>query len=502
MVLQITYLPVEGLKPYENNPRKNKKGVEIVKKSIQAFGFKNPIIIDKNNVIIAGHTRLEAAKLLNLSEVPVIYAEDLTPEQVNAFRIMDNKSQEYSEWNNDLLKKELENLKALNFDLELTGFKEAELNKLVPDNLEEGELPDPEKPKYDVNKGDIYQLGEHRLFCGDCTIKDNVDKLMNGQKADMVFTDPPYGMKKENEGITNDNLNYEDLLEFNKKWIPLSFEYLKENNSWYCWGTDEPLMDIYSTILKPLIKSNKATFRNLITWNKGNGQGQLSENYRMYAIADEKCLFVMTGVQGFSTNADNYYKGWEPIRKYLEEERKKAGWDIPSMKRAVGHSDLYRDHWTGKSQWTFPTEEVYKNLQKASGYNSFKKEYDEIKKEYDEIKKEYYSTRAYFNNIHDNMNNIWNFPRDLKNEHATPKPLELCKRGILTSSRTNEIVLDIFGGSGSTLIACEQTNRKCYMMELDEKYCSVIIERFINLVGDKEVYKIKEDGTKEHISKR
>jgi DNA modification methylase len=356
------------------------------------------------------------------------------------------------------------------------------------EEVKEDDYEEPEDLETTVVLGDVYQLGEHRLMCGDSTKIEDVEKLMNGEKADMVFTDPPYGMKKENEGVINDNLNYDDLLEFNKEWIPLSFMMLKDVGSWYCWGTDEPLMDIYSEIIKPYIKDNKATFRNLITWDKGNGQGQLSEEFRMYPIADEKCLFIMMGVQGFNTNADNYYEAWESIRSYLDGEKRKMGWTDKWIAEQMGIDP--RLHWFGKSQWDLPTEEKYKQLQKLANDSAFKKEYSEIKKEYSEIKKEYYATRAYFNNTHDNMNNVWHFERDRDNDHATPKPIALCSRAIKSSSRDEEMVLDLFGGSGSTLIACEQTNRKCYMMEIDPYYCQVIIDRWEKFTG-KEAIKLE-----------
>lgn len=320
-------------------------------------------------------------------------------------------------------------------------------------------------------------------------------------KADLVFTDPPYGMKKENEGVLNDNLNFDDLLEFNEKWIPLTFEALKENGSWYCWGIDEPLMDIYSNILRPMKKENKITFRNLITWNKGNGQGQMSEEFRMYAIADEKCLFVMKGVQGFNTNADNYFEGFEPIRCYFEKLIKTLQESDEKIAKALGYKDGRTvNHWWNKSQWTFIPEENYDKLKKYAvtkpediRLNFFEgfKEYEEIKKEYEEIKKEWYSTRATFNNTHENMNNVWHFLRtsveekQLTGGHATPKPLALCARAIKSSSNEGDTVLDVFGGSGSTLIACEQLNRKACLMELDPKYCDVIIKRWETLTGKK-----------------
>ena len=289
-------------------------------------------------------------------------------------------------------------------------------------------------------------------------------------------------MKKEKDGVINDNLNFDALLEFNKKWIPITFENLKANGSWYCWGIDEPLMDIYSNILKPMIKNQKITFRNLITWDKNNAQGQKSELLRSYAVADEKCLFVMRGVQGFNNNSDNYFNGFEPIRQYLVNEWKKIS-DKNNWDELLGN--YMGKHYFTKSQWILPTEENYKKLQNLG------REYGAFKREYEDIKREYYSTRAYFDNTHDNMNNVWSFDRTSAQErkltgaHATPKPIALCARAIKSSSRESEIVLDVFGGSGSTLIACEQLNRKCYMMELDPHYCDVIINRWETLTGDK-----------------
>lgn len=498
--MQIEYKRLEDIIPYAANPRKNDDAVEYVARSISEFGFKVPIIIDKDGVIIAGHTRYKAAKYLGMNEVPVICADDLTEEQVKAFRLADNKVAEMAEWDPDLLDLELDELK-LDFDMSLFGFDlSVESNTGTSIEVEIPEVPD--VPESQI--GDIYQLGNHRLMCGDSTNPDDVANLMNGIKADLVFTDPPYGMKKE--GVTNDNLNDNDLLEFNKKWIPLSFDNLKENGSWYCWGMDEPLMDIYSIILKPMINKNKITFRNLLTWDKGDaGAGGVSfmgkDGLRSYPISDEKCLFVMCGVQGFNNNKDNYFEDYEPIRSYLETEAKKIGLDEKKVKEICGVG-MY-SHWFTKSQWAFLKEEYYKKIQDyciENNLNAFgvefgeiKKQYDEIKKQYDEIKKEWYESRSYFDNTHDNMKTVWNYTRVRGKEregtggHTTPKPIALCSRAIKSSSRENEVVLDLFGGSGSTLIACEQENRKCYMMEYEPKWVDVIIQRWENFTGKKAI---------------
>ena len=259
--------------------------------------------------------------------------------------------------------------------------------------------------------------------------------------------------------------------------------------SWYCWGIDEPLMDIYSEIIKPYQRNQKCTFRNLITWDKGHGQSQNSDLTRSYATADEKCLFIMMGVQGFNTNADNYFDGWEPIRNYLIQEKDKSGWTTQDIINITGKTSA--SHYFSKSQWHFPTREHYNKIQENAkndtfkkDYDTLKKDYDTLKKDYDTLKKEYYQTRAYFNNTHDNMNNVWHFERHRKDgsegNHATPKPIELCQRVIKSSCPEKGLVIDYFLGSGSTMLAAHQLNRKCYGIELDPKYCQVIVDRMLN----------------------
>jgi hypothetical protein len=383
---------INEVKPNPKNPRliKDEKFKKLVK-SIQEFPDmlnKRPLIVftdvDSKYVVLGGNMRLKACKEVGIKEIPVIVADEWTEEQKAEFLIKDNVG--FGEWDWDGLANEWDVEKLQDWGLDLP----VDLSVVEELEAEEDDYEIPNEINTDIVLGDLFEIGEHRLLCGDSTCSDTVAKLMNGQKADMAHNDPPYGMKKEKEGVLNDNLNYNDLLDFNREWIALQFTHLKESGSFYCWGIDEPLMDIYSEILKPYIAEQKATFRNLITWDKGHGQGQNSENTRSYAVADEKCLFAMLGVQGFNNNADNYFEGWEPIRDYLLSQRIKAGWDIPTMKRIAGHSDLSRDHWTCKSQWTMPTKEVYLTFQKwciDNKVDAFKKEYEELKKEYEELKK-------------------------------------------------------------------------------------------------------------------
>jgi len=483
------------LKTNPSNPRRiNKDQFERLKKSIGSFTKMleiRPIAYDEDGVIWGGNMRYEALKALNIEMKPEYFKElkGFTLEEKREFAIRDNI--ELGEWDDDILANEWSDLPLDDWGIDTKGWEK---------EVEEDDVPEVSDEEPISKLGEVYQLGRHRLMVGDSTNIEDVEKLMNGQKADLVFTDPPYGMKKENEGVINDNLNYDDLLEFNKEWIPLSFMMLKDNGSWYCWGIDEPLMDIYSNILKPYIKTQKATFRNLITWNKSylkNGNtfnpfgASGSDELRSYPLADEKCLFVMCGVQGFNNNSDNYYEGWEPIRSYLEKEAKKVGL-TPQQVQEITGVGMY-GHWFTKSQWTLIPENHYKALQDAfkKDYDAFKKDYDELKKDYDELKKEFYSTRAYFENS-DEANNVWNIEitkGDEKREasgHATPKPIELCARGIKSSCPENGLTIDFFLGSGSTLIACEQTNRTCYGMEIDPKYCDVIRKRYWKYVSGSE----------------
>lgn len=485
--MQLKKIELSKIKPYAKNARKNDEAVEYVVKSIEQCEYIAPIILDENNVILAGHTRWKALKKLGYDKAECVIKEGLTEEQKKKYRLLDNKTAEFAEWDFDLLEDELADLDFGDLDIDW-GIEAPEFDN--EQEIIEDEVPEiHEEPK--AKYGDIYQLGNHRLMCGDSTKKEDVEKLMNGNKADMVFTDPPYGMKKESEGILNDNLNFDDLLDFNRQWIPLTFGALKDNGSWYCWGIDEPLMDIYSNILKPMHKENKITFRNLLTWDKGDaGAGGVSfmgkDGLRSYPIGSEKCLFVMAGVQGFSNNADNYFEAWEPIRIYLKQERDRMRWSNADMKKMCGHSPTSGCHWFDKSQWMMPTEEEYKTWQQHAKGEGFKKDYEEIKKEY-------YSTRAYFDNTHDTMTDVWAMGRISHEEkqeargHATPKPIALCSRAIKSSSREGETVLDVFGGSGSTLIACEQLDRKCYAMELEPKYIDVIIKRWEQFTGEKAI---------------
>ena len=254
-------VPISQVIPNPTNPRiiKDDKFKKLTK-SIQEFPEMlelRPIVVDSNMVVLGGNMRLKACIAAGLKEVPIIVADNLTEQQQAEFIIKDNVG--FGEWDWDLLANQWDVEALEDWGLELPFDNTPVLE------AEEDDYEAPSEIQTDIVLGDLIEIGQHRLLCGDSTDSDQVARLMNGEKADLAHNDPPYGMKKENDGVLNDNLNYDDLLEFNRQWIPVQFMNLKENGSWYCWGIDEPLMDIYSNILKPYAKEEKLSFRNLLT---------------------------------------------------------------------------------------------------------------------------------------------------------------------------------------------------------------------------------------------
>lgn len=498
--MKITEISVKELKPYAKNTKKHDKTqIANVAESIKQYGFVQPIVVDKDNSIVIGHCRYEAAKKLKLETVPCVCVDELTDEQVKALRIVDNKSNE-SPWDIEFLADELAEVDLSMFDFDF-GIENEEETEIVEDeakSTEEDEIPEVEEGVEPTTKiGDIWQLGNHRLVCGDSTNAETVKKLMNGKTADCVFTDPPYGMKKESDGVLNDNLNYDDLLEFNKKWIPLTFEHLKDMGGWYCWGIDEPLMDIYSHILKPLARKNEIVIRNYLTWAKHSAFGMKSSLMLSYPKETEKCWFVVKGADWNNNNAEFFNYKYQPVVDYLNEQAQIVGLNAKKLRELTGVQMW--SHWFTHSQFIVISENHYKKLQEE--YNkdrAFLLNYAELRgliglvDDKKQPEKPYFDL-TWFDDGDIPLTDVWRNSittikeRENTGGQATPKPLKICERGIVTSTKIGEIVLDLFGGSGSTLIACEQLGRTCYMMELDPKYCDVIIKRWEKLTGKKAV---------------
>lgn len=373
--MEVINRSIDSITPYEKNPRKNDEAVKYVAESIKQFGFKVPIVIDSDGIIVAGHTRYKAAKKLKLEEVPCIVADDLTEEQVKAFRLADNKVAEKSEWDFDLLGEELDDI--LNIDMEAFGF-DFEIEEEPEATEDDYEVELPQEPK--AKLGDIYQLGRHRLMCGDSTSITDVEKLMNGNKADMVFTDPPYGYNYQSN--MREKSNKFDVLENDDKILDFFPNIQMVCNGFVFICTTWKVLDKWIPLFKKYHELS-----NMIIWNKGGG-----------GIGDLK--------HTFST-------------------------DYEVILCANNGKEI-----TGKR-----------------------------------------------------IGCVWTINKDSANSyvHPTQKPVKLSEFAIRNTTYSGDIILDLFGGSGSTLIACEQLNRNCFMMEYDPKYVDVIIDRWEQFTGQKAV---------------
>ena len=379
--MDIKTLNISDLKPYEKNPRKNDEAVKYVAESIKQFGFKVPIVIDKDHVIVAGHTRWKAAKKLGISEVPCIVADDLTEEQIKAFRLADNKVAEKAEWDLDLLSFELDDL--IDFDMSVFGFEdviEEEEPEVVEDDFD-AELP--EEPY--VQQGDLYLLGDHRLLCGDSTKIDDVEKLMGGKLADLLITDPPYNVNYEGSAgkIENDNMDNGEFYQFLYDFYVCASTVMKPGASFYVWHAD-----VEGLNFRLALKDAGFQIRQTLIWNKN----AITLGRQDYQWKHEPCLY-----------------GW---------------------KDGAAHN------WYGDRK----------------------------------------------------QSTVIDMHKPSKSElHPTMKPVELFDYQIKNSSKKGDCVLDLFGGSGTTVIACEQNERKAFLMEYDPRYAQTIIERWEQFTGKKAV---------------
>jgi len=503
----IELLATDTLVPYARNSRTHSpEQITALTRSMAQFGFTNPVLIDGQNTIIAGHGRVMAAQALGLPAVPCIRLTHLSDAQRRAYVIADNKLAEQAGWDMATLARELEDLADDGFDIDLLGFGDDELATLLDDHGADagqgGGLTDPDAvpaaPVVPITVlGDVWLMGKHRVMCGDSTNIDAVAKLMDGQKAQLLHADPPYGMGKENEGVENDNLYGAKLDAFQMDWWRVFRAWMENNACAYVWGNAPDLWRLW--YVGGLSASERLTIRNQIIWNKKSVKSMKTVALRMFPTATEHCLFFMLGEQGFNNNADNYWDGWDPIRDYIAQEMKRCGWTVADLDRITGTK--MGGHWANKSQWVMITANHYQKIQKAArdndafkrDYDAFKRDYDDLKRDYDDLKRDYddlkrdfYATRAYFDNTHDCMTDVWEFPRvtgDERHGHTTPKPLEMMARVMKSSLPPGGLCTEPFGGSGSTLMAAERTGRTCFTMELQPRYTDVIVTRWQDFTG-------------------
>jgi DNA modification methylase len=466
------------------NARKHEaRNIAAIMDSLKAFGQQKPIVVDRRGVVIAGNGTLEAAKRLGWDEIAIVRT-DLDPTQATAYGIADNRTAELAEWDSEVLTSLLD---SLNDEMrDLLHFDEKELDALLPKHtveVVEDEVPEKVEPR--TKPGDLWLLGDHRLLCGDSTSLPDANRLFGQETATMLHADPPYGMGKEKDGVANDNLYNSKLDAFQMDWWRAWRPRIADNASAYIWGNAPDLWRLW--YVGGLSEFERLTMRNEIVWDKGGAAAggvslEGSEGPRRYPSSTERCLFFMLGEQGFNINADNYWEGWEPIRAYLVEQMERCGWTSADLNRITGTKMAVR--WVTRSQWAFITEEHYLEIQRAA------REHDAFKREHDELKQEFYATRAHFDNTHDNMTDVWSFPRvtgEDRHGHATPKPVQMMARAIKSSSQEGDIVAVPFGGTGPELIAAEQLGRKCYGMEISPAYCDIIVQRWENLTGQSAV---------------
>lgn len=397
---EMQLVPVSKLVPYVNNARTHSaEQVTKLRSSLREFGFINPVIIDRDYGIIAGHGRVLAAKEEQMAEVPCVFADFLSEAQKKAYILADNRFAQDAGWDEELLRIEIESLQGADFDVSLTGFEEQEIADLFAGEEENTAKDDDfdlsaalEKAAF-VERGDIWTVGRHRLLCGDATNPEDVAKLMEGKKANLIVTDPPYGVSfKSSDGLTiqNDSMKNEEFYTFLLSAFQCMTEHLESGGSAYVFHAD----------------TEGLNFRKAF----------IDAGFHLAGV----CIWVKNSL-------------------------------------VLGRSDYQWQHEPVLFGW------------KKGGKHSW------------------YSDRS--------QTTIWNYDKPKRNKnHPTSKPLDLLGYPICNSSQENAIVLDTFGGSGSTLMACEQLNRICCMMELDEKYASVILRRYVEDTGNAEDVFVERNG--------
>jgi DNA modification methylase len=454
--LKIELRPIGQVKPYENNPRLNDSAVDAVARSIREFGFRQPIVVDTNGVIIVGHTRWKAATKLGLERVPVHVADNLTEAQARAYRIADNQTATLATWNLEKLPGELEELRALDVDLSLLGFDEDQLAKLLDPGVKGGLCdPDdiPEPPDAAITQpGDLWILGDHRLLCGDSASEFDVDRLLDGQPIHLVNTDPPYNVKVEPR---SNNAIAAGLSSFGEHGLThhQSFDLHRAEKRRNESGTDvkRTASRYHAMDVATGAQSGKPTHRKLRPKDRPLANDFVSdEDFDQMLgawfgnIARVLALGRTFYIWGGYANLGNY----PPVLKT--------------------HGLYFSQGIIWDKEWPVLTRKDYMGAFEICFYGWREG-----------------ASHSFFGP--NNATDLWHIRKITPQAmvHLTEKPVELAVRAIQYSSRVGENVLDLFGGSGSTLIACEQTGRRAFLMELDELYCDVIVQRWEKFTGRK-----------------
>jgi len=451
--MKIELWPVSRVKPYPNNPRVNDDAVDAVAASLREFGFRQPIVVDAEGVIICGHTRFKAAQKLGLEKVPVHVAKDLTPAQIKAYRIADNQTASLAEWDYDLLPIELADLQGMDFNLDLLGFDPDELAKILNPELQEG-LCDPDEvpappDEATTQPGDLWFLGEHRLLCGDSSDPQHVDRLLDGALIHLVNTDPPYNVRVEprsNNAIaaglssfTNDAAAKKLRSGQGNAAFDIAREKTKVPGKMHHQGLD---LARHPEKSKPTGKKLRAKDRPL-----ANDFVTEQEFDRLLDAWFGNIARVLVPGRGFYV-----WGGYANLGNYPPFLKKHGLYFSQGIVWDKQHPVLTRKDFMGAFEIAFY------GWREGAGHSFFGP---------------------------NNATDLWHVKKVNPQSmiHLTEKPVELAVRAMQYSSRAGENVIDLFGGSGSTLIACQQTGRRAFLMELDPLYCDVIVQRFETFTG-------------------
>jgi DNA modification methylase len=422
--MKIEERPIETIRPYEKNPRLNDQAVDAVAASIREFGFRQPIVVDEDGVIIVGHTRYKAALKLGLTTVPVHVATGLTPAQIKAYRIADNQTATLSQWNDDLLPLELMELQAMSFDLNLTGFSAEDLLRLLEPATTEGLTdPDavPEPPdEPQTQRGDLWLFGKHRVLCGDAGSAEDLDRLLGGAEVHLVNTDPPYNVKVEPRSNNAIAAGHSSFGLMHHQAFDAARQRRKKATHQKLRAKDRPLVNDFVSA---------AEFDGLLhTWF-GNIARVLEPGRSFY-------------LWGGYANCANYPPVLQATGLYFSQ----------ALIWVKEHPVLTRKDFMGNHEWCFY------GWREGAAHQFFGPP---------------------------NATDVWSIKKVNPQQmvHLTEKPVELAARALEYSSRRGDNVLDLFGGSGSTLIAAEQTGRRAFLMELDPLYVDVIVTRYEQFTG-------------------
>lgn len=468
--------------PNPKNPNKHPdEQVKLLAKIIQGQGWRQPITVSsRSGFIVKGHGRLMAAQVMQVEKVPVEFQHYENEAEEYADLIADNRLSELSKTDVQLVAEILRDEVFEDFDIELSGFDP--LDFLEPTEMVEVEDV-PEVAPSVCAKGDLWQLGRHRIVCLDSTDTGSYKKLMGGEIATLLHADPPYGMGKQKDGVENDNLYNEKLDDFQMSWWKAVRPFLSNKASAYIWGQAPQLWRLWYKA--GLAESEVFELRNEIVWDKKAVPGMKSDLMTQYPEATERALFFQFGKQFIgNVNSEDFPEEWRPALDYQSQAFEKTGMTKAELKNFLG-VDMYA-HWFTTSQFQIIAEKHYRKLQEKFP-DCFNKPWIELKKSSDPITKKQSLMRSYFDNKHDVMRDVWEFSRVTGEErygHATPKPIDMMVRIMKTSCPRDEIVLEPFLGSGSTLMGAEVSGRVCYGLELKPEYCDIVIKRWQDYTGE------------------